>query len=106
MLGDMEVRLDDAARVMGSARGVSTGRVSRQARQPEGVDSPTWAVPEGIGALPAELAERAQDVLVNQRKIVGELEKAKRVTLQHLAAVRSVPPARNPGTSVYLDVAG
>ncbi|MFC5930082.1 hypothetical protein [Cryobacterium melibiosiphilum] len=43
---------------------------------------------------------------MNQRKIVGELEKAKRVTLQHLAAVRSVPPARNPGTSVYLDVAG
>ena len=63
-------------------------------------------MPTGLGALPAALAERARDVLLNQSKIVGELEQAKRVTLQHLAAVRSVPPARNPGTSVYLDVAG
>lgn len=59
-----------------------------------------------MGPMPEELLERAQDVLVNQRKIVGELERAKRVTLQHLSAVRAVPPARNPGTSVYLDVAG
>ncbi|TFD47269.1 hypothetical protein E3T55_15485 [Cryobacterium frigoriphilum] len=97
--------MDDAARVMGSANGVSTGRVERAPGSTSeiGVD---WVLPTNLGALPAQLKERAQDVLVNQRKIVGELEKAKRVTLQHLAAVRSVPPARNPGASVYLDVAG
>ena len=95
VLLDMEVRLDDAARVMGESTSVP--------RESEGHE---WNVPSGIGAIPAELADRARDVLVNQRTIVGDLEKARRVTLKHLAAVRSVPPARNPGTSVYLDVSG
>lgn len=103
VLEDLELRLDDAAGAMGSARGVSTGFVSQQARQPQDRE---WNMPTGLGVLPAELAERARDLLVNQRKIIGELQQAKRVTLQHLAAVRSVPSARNPGTSVYLDVAG
>ena len=92
ILVEMEERLDDAARVMGSADSV--------------IAADAWTVPSNIGPIPAELAERARDVLSNQRKIVGELENARRVTLKHLAAVRSVPPARNPGTSVYLDVAG
>ena len=92
VLANMEHRLDDAARAMGDSASVVNGLA--------------WAAPSSIGSIPAELAERARDVLINQRKIIAELDTAKRVTRQHLAAVRSVPPARNPGTAVYLDVAG
>ena len=65
-----------------------------------------WTPPRGLGAIPAELAERVRDLLHNQHKLIGELETARNVTAKHLAAVRAVPPKRDARASVYLDVAG
>ena len=68
--------------------------------------SPAWTPPLALGALPAELTERVQDLLHNQQKLIGELERARNLTLRHLTAVRSVPPERDARASVYLDVDG
>jgi len=65
-----------------------------------------WTPPAGLGAIPAELAERARDLVHNQQKLIGELETARNLTAKHLAAVRAVPPKRDARASVYLDVAG
>ena len=65
-----------------------------------------WLPPTGLGSLPAEFRERAEDLLHNQQKLIGELEQARSQTLKHLSAVRSVPPERDARASVYLDVAG
>ena len=65
-----------------------------------------WTPPAGLGAIPAELAERVKDLLHNQHKLIGELETARIMTAKHLAAVRAVPPKRDARASVYLDVAG
>lgn len=65
-----------------------------------------WSAPHGLGPIPQALEQRARDVLVNQLKLIRELEEARRVTGQHLAAVRAVPLARDADASVYLDVDG
>ena len=65
-----------------------------------------WSVPTGLGMIPEELTVRAQNLLHNQHKLIGELENARNLTLKHLTAVRSVPPERDARASVYLDVAG
>ncbi|WP_156109586.1 hypothetical protein [Cryobacterium sp. MLB-32] len=65
-----------------------------------------WQPPTTIGPIPAELGERARDLLLCQLKLVRELDAARRVAGQHLAALRTVPPVRDSDRSVYLDVTG
>ncbi|TFC28487.1 hypothetical protein E3O25_08000 [Cryobacterium sp. TMT1-3] len=98
-LDDLEIRLDAAARAMavggsGSSPSGGAGALGE------------WTAPNGLGAIPAELAARVQDLLHNQQKLIGELERARTLTLKHLAAIRSVPPERDARASVYLDVNG
>jgi len=106
VLEDLELRVDAAARSItgvadrgraGSSAGtaVSTGSINN-----------IWVAPARIGAIPAELAERARDLVHNQHKLISELETARNLTAKHLAAVRAVPPKRDARESVYLDVAG
>jgi len=93
VLEDLELRAEAAARSMA----VSAGSAS---------ETSEWTPPAGLGAIPAELAERVKDLLHNQHKLIGELETARIMTAKHLAAVRAVPPKRDARASVYLDVAG
>ncbi|WP_104132885.1 hypothetical protein [Cryobacterium sp. M91] len=128
VLEDLELRVDAAARsIMGvtdggrSGSGVagssaSAGSLAVSASSTSeflganvlaAADSAAnWAPPRGLGAIPAELAERVRDLLHNQHKLIGELETARNLTAKHLAAVRAVPPKRDARASVYLDVAG
>ena len=94
-LDAMETALDDAARSMAVS-----------ASSTDGDGDSEWVVPRELGALPSDFAERARDLLTNQQKLIGELEQARSLTLKHLVAVRSVPPERDAGASVYLDVDG
>ena len=96
-LDALELSLDDAARAMTVSSSADGGAVSTP---------PSWTPPRDLGALPTELAARVQDLLTNQRKLIGELEQARTLTLRHLTAVRSVPPERDARASVYLDVNG
>ena len=65
-----------------------------------------WVPPAGLGLIPDELVERAQELNRTQRMRIAELERAKREAATHLAALRTIPALRNPEASVYLDVAG
>ena len=96
-LDDLENRLDAAARSMGVSTGSTSDVVTSVGE---------WSVPTGLDAIPEELGARVQDLLLNQQKLIGELEQARNVTLKHLTAVRSVPPERDARASVYLDVNG
>ena len=93
VLDELEVSLDNAARA-GAVDGDSIGT---------GVQ---WSVPENLGDLPAELKQRARDVLTNQLNLICELRDARRAIGLQLAAVRLVPTVRASGTSVFLDVMG
>lgn len=97
-LDALEVSLDDAARSMM----VSTNSTTGSSSSVEG----SWVAPAGVGDLPAELEDRARDLLTNQNKLIGELEQARSRALQHLTVVRAVPPERDARASVYLDVTG
>ena len=96
-LDDLEVSLDTAARALAVSTSAEEGLASTLT---------AWTPPIGLGALPADVAERVQDLLRNQQKLIIELEQARSLTLKHLTAVRSVPSERDARASVYLDVAG
>ena len=117
VLEDLELRVDAAARsitVAGSS--ASDGSLAVSTSSTSGVlganvlvaadSAADWTPPRGLGAIPAELAERVKDLLRNQHKLIGELETARNLTAKHLAAVRAVPPKRDARASVYLDVTG
>ncbi|WP_104178626.1 hypothetical protein [Cryobacterium sp. Y50] len=106
VLEDLELRVDAAARsITGVTDGGRAGSVSGVAVS-AGSTNDMWVVPRGLGAIPAQLAERVRDLLQNQQKLIGELETARNLTAKHLAAVRAVPPKRDARASVYLDVDG
>jgi len=65
-----------------------------------------WQPPARIGPIPAHLQERARDLLLCQRKVMGELNEARRIAGQHLAALRMVPREPELSRSVYLDTSG
>lgn len=100
VLNELELSLDTASRVAtADATAESTG-----ADHP--APASVWQPPAGIGPIPAHLEERARDLLTCQKKLVRELDAARRLAGQHLAALRIVPPAREADRSVYLDVTG
>ncbi|MBM7475551.1 hypothetical protein [Curtobacterium herbarum] len=62
-----------------------------------------WSEPTGLGPVPRELVGRASRLLAAQRDRIAAVEDARRVTLEHLAALRAVDGTRTPQAAVYLD---
>lgn len=62
-----------------------------------------WVEPAGLGPVPRELVGRASRLLAAQRDRTAALEEQRRVTLEHLGALRAVDATREPRGSVYLD---
>lgn len=60
----------------------------------------------GIGPIPAQLVDRAHELLSGQRERAHELDVTKNEVTRHLDAVRSVPAMRQASAAVYLDVTG
>jgi hypothetical protein len=63
----------------------------------------TWTEPTGLGPVPRDLMGRASRLLAAQRDRIAAVEDARRVTLEHLGALRAVDATRTPQTAVYLD---
>lgn len=59
-----------------------------------------------LGPLPVELADRAREVQRAQKSAIERVLEARRSVSKHLAALRSVPPARETDRAVYLDATG
>lgn len=59
-----------------------------------------------LGPLPPELEGRARDVQRAQKSAIERVIEARRSIGQHLAALRSVPSARDTDRAVYLDATG
>ena len=102
VLEQMESVLDRASRT------ATLGRLATvTAAAAEDLASPTpsaeWKLPSAeLGQIPAELVERARDVLINQQKLIGEIRQARSAIALHLAAVRTVQ--QGTGQSIYVDV--
>jgi hypothetical protein len=65
-----------------------------------------WVPPADAGSIPPHLFERAERVLGAQQRAIARLTSEQEGVAQHLAALRTVPPAGATGQSVYLDVVG
>jgi hypothetical protein len=65
-----------------------------------------WTPPGDLGPIPADLVERARELLAGQNELIAELEHSKRATAVQLAALRKMPTTRPTGASVYLDING
>jgi hypothetical protein len=63
----------------------------------------TWVEPTGLGPVPRDLVGRASRLLAAQRDRTAALEDERRLTLEHLGALRAVDATREPRGSVYLD---
>lgn len=73
-------------------------------RTDEPMLSARWSPPAVAGPLPDEYAIHVQDLIARQRDAMTRLEEARRVTGEHLSAVRAA--ASSTGEAVYLDVEG
>jgi hypothetical protein len=91
IIDDLE---SDLARVQAGTVGRDGGRVS----------SADWSPPAIVGPLPDEYALYVRELIARQREAVTRLEEAKRVTGEHLGAVRAAATSTND--AVYLDVEG
>lgn len=65
-----------------------------------------WVAPGNLGPIPADLEQRARDLVDGQGELIAELRRAQRTTATHLAALRTVPASTGVGASVYLDTSG
>lgn len=77
--------------------------VSGTGGEPSRSSDATWVEPTGLGPVPRELVGRASRLLAAQRDRTAALEEERRVTLEHLGALRAVDATREPRGSVYLD---
>lgn len=104
VLDRLEADLDAAERMLGEH-----AIAEHDAGGPARVGGPPavvrWVPPEGLGPLPAHLAERASALAAAQEEVTAGLAQARSMTAHHLAALRAVPPARHQ-RPVYLDVEG
>lgn len=66
--------------------------------------SADWSPPAIAGPLPEEYANHVRALIERQREAVTRLEQARRVTAEHLGAVRAA--SSGTGDAVYLDVEG
>ena len=91
IIADLE---SDLARVQAGTVDRDGGRIS----------SADWSPPAIVGPLPDEYANHVRELIARQREAVTRLEDAKRVTADHIGAVRAA--AFTTGEAVYLDVEG
>lgn len=63
-----------------------------------------WTPPTGLGRLPAELVDRALEVLVRQADVVDRLHAAIVENRRHSRALTCVPRAHDSTAAAYLDV--
>ena len=66
--------------------------------------SADWSPPAIAGPLPEEFANYVRELIERQRDAVLKLEEARRVTGEHLGALKAA--STSTGDSVYLDVEG
>lgn len=66
--------------------------------------SADWSAPALVGPLPDEYALYVRELIERQREAVTRLEQARRVTGEHIGAVRAA--SSSTGEAVYLDVEG
>ncbi|TFD51402.1 hypothetical protein E3T46_09200 [Cryobacterium sp. Hh11] len=106
VLEQMESGLDRASRTATLGRlATVTAVVTAAAAEELAAPTPSveWKLPLAeLGQIPAELVERARDVLINQQKLIGEIHQARSAIALHLAAVRTVQ--QGTGQSIYVDV--
>jgi hypothetical protein len=95
VLADLEATLD-------SSKSTSTS-TNTSTSDTEADTAVTWTEPTGLGPVPRDLVGRASRLLAAQRDRITALEDARRVTLEHLGALRAVDATRTPQTAVYLD---
>ncbi|TFC75590.1 hypothetical protein E3O45_09430 [Cryobacterium sp. TMS1-20-1] len=102
VLEQMESGLDRASRTATLGRlATVTAAAAEELAAP--APSAEWKLPSAeLGQIPAELVERARDVLINQQKLIGEIRQARSAIALHLAAVRTVQ--QGTGQSIYVDV--
>lgn len=96
-LADLEATLDDTTGTDTTVAG-TTGTTGTAA----GTATP-WSAPTGLGPVPRDLVGRASRLLAAQRDRITAVEDARRVTLEHLGALRAVDATRTPQAAVYLD---
>ena len=102
VLDQMEWTLDRASRAATLRRPATVTTAAAEAVAAP-IPSFDWLIPSAkLGPIPDELAERARDVLINQRKLIGEIRQARSAIALHLAAVRTVQ--QGTGQSIYVDV--
>ncbi|ROQ37337.1 hypothetical protein EDF46_2793 [Frondihabitans sp. PhB188] len=65
-----------------------------------------WTPQADLGPLPADLVERAREVQDAQKSAIQRVLEARRTVVKHLAALKSVPAARDSDRAVYLDATG
>lgn len=99
-LADLEATLDDATGT--DATGTDTDTDTTVDGTTAGTATP-WSAPTGLGPVPRDLVGRASRLLAAQRDRITAVEDARRVTLEHLGALRAVDATRTPQAAVYLD---
>ena len=90
-LADLEATLDDTTGTDTTVDGTTAGTAT------------PWSAPTGLGPVPRDLVGRASRLLAAQRDRITAVEDARRVTLEHLGALRAVDATRTPQAAVYLD---
>lgn len=93
---DVLVELEHAVDDVEARRDAGTGDDAR--------DAAPWVVPS-VGALPAELRERALVLLGRQQRAIDALIAARAGTARDIALLRRVPGGRGDAPA-YLDVEG
>ncbi|MBY0177908.1 hypothetical protein [Curtobacterium herbarum] len=99
-LADLEATLDDATGT--DTTGTDTDTDTTVDGTTAGTATP-WSAPTGLGPVPRDLVGRASRLLAAQRDRITAVEDARRVTLEHLGALRAVHATRTPQAAVYLD---
>lgn len=97
-------RRSDWARVLDTLEAEALSSGAPQDEASGRVDEP-WLPELGVGALPAELLDRAREVLALQRDTLDRLRLEQGSIRRHLGALRTIPePREHP--AIYLDTQG
>ena len=105
-LADLEATLDDATGTDTTGTDTTDTDTTDTDTTVDGTTAGTatpWSAPTGLGPVPRDLVGRASRLLAAQRDRITAVEDARRVTLEHLGALRAVDATRTPQAAVYLD---
>lgn len=70
------------------------------------IASADWSPPAMAGPVPDEYAQHVRGLIESQREAIERLDEERRVTGDHLSAIRAAESTRHPARSIYLDVEG